>query len=132
MFNPEQLLTVEESQLVDGALLTSKEKFSARVAIYALRVLKAIAAERRIDLEDVGRPQVLHWLKTEPTIQAQFANSPMEVDGSFEDFWCQVLMSAIRPLNEAAEAAGVAVADLSPRQILDRFEQQSRQNLAGG
>lgn len=130
MLNPDQLLTIEESQLVDGALLTSKEKFSARVAIYALRVLKEIAVERQIDLEDVGRPQVLHWLKTNPAIQAQFASSPMEVDGSFETFWCQVLMSALRPLNEAAEASSVVVSDLSPRQILDRFEQQSRETLA--
>jgi hypothetical protein len=128
MLNPDQLLTIEESQLVDGALLTSKEKFSARVAIYALRVLKEIAAEKQMDLEDVGRLQVLTWLKTDPGIQAQFANSPMEVDGSFEAFWCQVLMSAIRPLNEAAEAAAVAVSDLSPRQILDRFEALAKES----
>jgi hypothetical protein len=56
-------LTPEESARVDAALLTSHEKFRARLSISALRLLQQIAAETGVSTDDLTPTQIIAWME---------------------------------------------------------------------
>lgn len=131
MLNPEQLLTVEESAQVDAALMTSQDRFSTRMAIYALRVIRSIAQAQGMRVEAVGRAEIQHFLAADESMQAAIAAQGMELDPGFERFWTQLILSALRPLNEAAAIAGHDLETLSLENVIAWFEQQSKAKLQG-
>lgn len=57
-------LTPEESSQVDAALLTSHEKFRARLSISALRLLQQIATESGVSTDDLTPTQIIAWMET--------------------------------------------------------------------
>ena len=59
VMNNEQFLTPEESADVDKALLTSSEKFLTRLTISSLRLLKIIAQEQEIAIDELTHQQVI-------------------------------------------------------------------------
>ena len=59
MMNNQQFLTPEESIEVEKALLTSEEKFLTRLTISSLRMLKIIAQDLDIKLEDLTSQQII-------------------------------------------------------------------------
>lgn len=61
--SPAEFLTATESAAVDGALLTQPEKFLTRLTISSLRLLKVIAAEEQIKLEDLSPEQIIGWFE---------------------------------------------------------------------
>ncbi|NJR68173.1 MAG: hypothetical protein HC771_05460 [Synechococcales cyanobacterium CRU_2_2] len=88
MLNPDQLLTPEESAQVDAALMTNKEKFGTRVAIYALRVLKQIAAAQGMPMGAIGPAELSEFVEHQEGLVT--ANG-LAVDEPFKDFgriWC--------------------------------------------
>lgn len=73
-----QFLTFEEAVKVDAALLSTEEKFLARLTISSLKVLKHIAQEYGVAIEDLTLEQAIAWfekdakLKREQGVDAAF------------------------------------------------------------
>lgn len=66
-----QFLTLEESAKVDAALLASNEKFLTRLTISSLKVLKHIAQETGIAIEDLIAEQVVAWFEKDGRIRRE-------------------------------------------------------------
>ena len=66
-----QFLTLEESAKVDAALLTSPEKFLTRLTISSLKLLKHIAGEHGVGVEDLTAPQIVTWFEKDSKIRQE-------------------------------------------------------------
>ncbi len=66
-----QFLTLEESADVDKALLSSHEKFLTRLTISSLRLLKQIAKDSDIAIEDLTHQQVIDWFEKDGKIRRE-------------------------------------------------------------
>lgn len=60
-----QFLTPEESADVDKALLTSPEKFLARLTISTSKLLKAIAQDLDVTVEELTPQQIIQWFEAD-------------------------------------------------------------------
>jgi len=129
MLNPEELLSPEESAQVDGALMTSKDRFSTRVAIYALRIMKQISAEQVIQMDAIGPAQLGEFLENDASAQAAMAAQSMEIDSNFKLFWSQIISSARKPLGAIAQANQTPMEQITTAQIIRWFEAQSKASL---
>lgn len=118
-----EFLTPEECAEVDKALLTSREKFSARVAIYALRSLKQIARSSGVAIEALQTYQIVEWIHQDDSLQKG-------IDQEFRKFFAQLVNSSRLPLQQAAADAGVAIEQLTIPQVVAWFEKESKQRLA--
>ena len=117
-----EFLTVEECHQVDAALLASREKFTARVAIYALRSLKAIAQEQQCPVAELSPQAIVDWIGSDPSLRA-------DQDGSFRNFFAQIVLGALKPLREIAANLKVAIEQLSVAQVISWYEVQAKRNL---
>ena len=122
-----EFLTAEESARVDAALLSSKEKFSTRLAIYALRCLKQIAREKEKSVEEVKAEEAIAWIEEDEQIKEQ-----LDLDSSFKDFFTRLVMASQRPLKQIASEAGVPVEDLTLELVVQWFEKQAKIRVEGG
>lgn len=68
---PSQFLTLEESAKVDAALLASNEKFLTRLTISSLKLLKHIAQEKGVAVEDLTTEQVIAWFEQDGKIRRE-------------------------------------------------------------
>ncbi|MBE9034738.1 hypothetical protein [aff. Roholtiella sp. LEGE 12411] len=66
-----QFLTLDESAKVDAALLSSPEKFLTRLTISSLKLLKHIAQEYNIAIEDLTTQQVIAWFEKDSKIRRE-------------------------------------------------------------
>lgn len=66
-----QFLTSEESAKVDAALLASNEKFLTRLTISSLKLLKHIASENGVNIEDLTTQQVIAWFEKDGKIRRE-------------------------------------------------------------
>jgi hypothetical protein len=66
-----QFITLEESAKVDAALLSSPEKFLTRLTISSLRLLKQIAQENEVNIEDLTAEQVIDWFEKDGKIRRE-------------------------------------------------------------
>jgi hypothetical protein len=66
-----QFLTLEESAKVDAALLSSPEKFLTRLTISSLKLLKHIAQEYGVAIENLTVPQVIAWFEKDSKIRRE-------------------------------------------------------------
>ena len=117
-------LTEDEAIQVDAALLSSKEKFSTRLAIYALRCLKEIAKNEDIKIENIKPEQVQSWVKNDDSFKEK-----LELDGNFNQFFSQLVISSLKPLKQVAQAENIPIQDLTIKQLINWFEHESQQNL---
>ncbi|XHX80739.1 MAG: hypothetical protein RBJ76_12640 [Stenomitos frigidus ULC029] len=117
-----EFLTPEECAEVDKALLTSREKFSARVAIYALRSLKQIAQANGVTIVQLEPQQVEAWVYQDESLQTG-------TDREFRQFFSQLVIASMKPLRQMAAAAGVPIEAIALAQVIDWFEQQAKLNL---
>lgn len=117
-----EFLTPEESAEVDKALLTSRDKFMTRVAIYSLRSLKQIAQQSGQTIAALNSQQIADWVANDPSLQ-------QSIDSNFKNFFTQLTISSLKPLNQSASDAGVAIEDLTVPQVVAWFEKQAKLNL---
>lgn len=66
-----QFLTTEESADVDAALLSSPEKFLTRLTISSLRLLKIIAQDRGVSVEELTHKQVVEWFEQDGKVRRE-------------------------------------------------------------
>jgi hypothetical protein len=71
MIENTQFLTPEESADVDAALLTSPEKFLTRLTISSLRLLKIIAQDTGVTIEELTHKQMIEWLEKDSKIRRE-------------------------------------------------------------
>ena len=114
-------LKPEECAEVDMALLSSKEKFSARLAIYALRVLKQIAEEKGLLVAQVSNQQVMDWIKNDESIKGS-----IELDASFENFFTNLVIASLRPLRQIAAESEGTIEQLTVKQVVVWFEKDAK------
>ena len=117
-----EFLTPEECAEVDKALLTSREKFSARVAIYALRSLKQIAQANGVTITQLDSQQIEAWVYQDESLQTG-------IDREFRQFFSQLVIASMKPLRQMAAAAGVPIEAIGLAQVIEWFEQQAKLNL---
>jgi hypothetical protein len=118
-------LTVEESNQVDGALLTSRSKFTVRVSLYALRSLKAIAQSRNCAIADLDPQAIAQWIAQDPSLQDP--SLPDGIDQGFLTFFTQLVTSALNPLQKIAGEGPLEAIEI--QQVIAWFEQQDRDHL---
>ncbi len=117
-----EFLTPEECAEVDKALLTSREKFSARVAVYALRSLKQIAQVNGVTIVQLEPQQIEAWVYQDESLQTG-------IDREFRQFFSQLVIASMKPLRQMAAAAGVPIEAIGLAQVISWFEQQAKLNL---
>jgi hypothetical protein len=66
-----QFLTLEESAMVDAALLANHEKFLTRLTISSLKLLQHIAQEYGIAIEDLTTQQIIAWFEKDGKIRRE-------------------------------------------------------------
>ena len=66
-----QFLTLEDSAQVDAALLASNEKFLTRLTVSSLNLLKHIAQEYAVNIEDLTTTQIIAWFEKDSKIRRE-------------------------------------------------------------
>jgi hypothetical protein len=122
MLPSEEFLTSEECAEVDKALLTAHDKFTARVAIYALRSLKAIAQQTNTPIAALQPEQIEDWVYQDPSLQ-------QSGDREFRQFFSQLVISSMKPLKQIVQQAEIAMEDLTIPQVVQWFEALAKQRL---
>jgi hypothetical protein len=117
-----EFLTPEECAEVDKALLTSHDKFSTRVAVYALRSLKQIAQTNGVPIVQLEPQQIEAWVYQDESLQTG-------IDREFRQFFSQLVIASMKPLRQIAAAAGVPIEAIELAQVINWFEQQAKLNL---
>lgn len=69
--NQPEFLTPEESADVDAALLVSQEKFLTRLTISSLRLLKIIAQDSGVTMDELTHKQVIAWFEKDSKIRRE-------------------------------------------------------------
>ncbi|NDJ16360.1 hypothetical protein [Myxacorys almedinensis] len=122
MPSPTEFLTPEESAEVDKALLTSKDKFAARVAIYSLRSLKKISHASGNAIADLNPDQIEDWIYQDESLQGA-------IDDEFKRFFTQLVISSNKPLTLAALDAETKIEHLTVPQVVSWFEKGAKARL---
>ena len=66
-----QFLSLEESADVDKALLSSHEKFLTRLTISSQRLLKQIAQDNGVTIEELTHQQIIDWFENDGKIRRE-------------------------------------------------------------
>jgi len=119
-----EFLTPEEGAEVDCALLTARDKFSARVAIYSLRSLKQAAQEVEGAIATLTPQQIEDWVFQDPTLQAE-----QGFDQGFKGFFTRLVLSSLKPLTQMAAENGVTIEELTVQQVVQWFEKEAKQRI---
>jgi hypothetical protein len=69
--NSVQFLTQAESEAVDLAMLSMHEKFLTRITISSMRLLKHIAEDLGVAIEDLTTSQVINWFEQDAKIKRE-------------------------------------------------------------
>lgn len=117
-----EFLTPAECAEVDKALMTSHDKFTTRVAIYALRSLKQISQAAGVPVSELTDDQIEDWVYQDESLQ-------QGIDREFRQFFSQLVIASRNPLNQVAQAEGVTVEVLTVPQVVHWFERQAKAKL---
>jgi hypothetical protein len=131
-FHPEDLLTPAECLEVDRTLLPYRDKFAARLTIYALRTLKPLAQDLGYALTDLPTTAIVTWVKAQPELlPAADAPTADGDDSNFADWYAQILDAARRPLQQIAtvSASGSLPEALTVAEIIAWFEAKAKAEL---
>jgi hypothetical protein len=124
---PAQFLTSEESAEVDKALLSTRDKFLTRVALYSLRSLKQISQRTGLPVAAITHQQIVEWIEQDASL-AQEA----QANESFRNFLTQLVLSSLKPLRQVAIEAEQAIENLTVAQVIAWFEKDARIRLEQG
>ncbi|MEL6223288.1 MAG: hypothetical protein AAFR31_11675 [Cyanobacteria bacterium J06627_8] len=127
-------LTPEEAAEVDVALLSSRDKFTARVAIYSLRVLKKIAEDKDIAIAQVSSADITHWVNHDETVTASSmpgadANFAAEAGDRFQSFFSKLVASSLKPLHQISNETRISLENLSVSQVIQWFEKEAKERI---
>ena len=69
--SPTQFLTTEESNQIEAALLSSAEKFLTRLTISSFRLLKIMAEDIGVSIDELTPNQIVEWMEKESKIKIE-------------------------------------------------------------
>jgi hypothetical protein len=122
MQSPTEFLTLEECAEVDQALLTSHDRFTVRVATYALRSLKRIAQAQGVAIVELTPAQIEDWIYQDESLQGG-------IDQEFKPFFSKLVMAAQKTLHQASKEISVDLEAMTLTQLIHWFEQNARERL---
>ncbi len=122
MQSPTEFLTPEECAEVDRALLTAHDRFTVRVATYALRSLKQIAQQEGVVISELTPLQIENWVYQDKSLQAG-------IDQEFKEFFANLVMAAQKTLQRASQDTGVELEAMTLPQLIRWFEHNARERL---
>ncbi len=61
----QEFITTAEAASVDRALLSTHEKFLARITVSSLRLLAKIAADQGVAIEDLAPDSIIAWFEAD-------------------------------------------------------------------
>lgn len=117
-----EFLTAEECAEVDKALLTSHDKFTTRVSLYALRTLKQIAQKEGVAISKLQPEQIEDWIYQDSSLQEG-------LDQNFRQFFSRLVISSITPLQQAAYEADTDIEQLTVPRVIAWFEKEAKKRL---
>jgi len=147
--DPIQFLTLEEANSINGTLLSTMEKFMARITISSMRVIIKIAQDINIQAEDISACQIVNWIEhdsqilkeqgedaaflkwTSPHLDLDFEDTRQdEVTSanlsSHEKFLTRMVISAIQPLAAIAKDTSSRIEDLTVDQVIAWVENDAK------
>lgn len=122
---PDQFLTPEECAEVDSTLMPARDRFSARVAIYALRSLKQIAAQTGVTVSELSDRQIINWVEQDPALRPEDG-----FDTSFKGFFAKLVIASLKPLRQISQETGTAMENLTLAQVVGWFEKEAKARIA--
>ncbi len=146
---PIQFLTLEEAHAIDGAMLSTMEKFMTRITISSLRIITKIAQDLKIHAEDLAASQIVQWIERDSQIRAEqgedvaflkWASPHNDLDfedtrqdevtpaklSSHEKFLTRMVISAIQVLIAIAKDYSTHLENLTVTQIISWVEHDAK------
>ncbi|GBO54379.1 hypothetical protein APA_2327 [Pseudanabaena sp. lw0831] len=147
--DPIQFLTLAEAHAIDGAMLSTMEKFMTRITISSMRIITKIAQELNIHAEEIGTSQIVQWIEhdsqmrkeqgedaaflkwTSPHPDLDFEDTRQdEVTpanlSSHEKFLTRMVISAMSALVAIAKDYSAHIEDLTVAQIISWVERDAK------
>ncbi len=147
--DPIQFLTLAEAHAIDGAMLSTMEKFMTRITISSMRIITKIAQELNIHAEEIAANQIVSWIEhdsqmrkeqgedaaflkwTSPHPDLDFEDTrqdevtPAKLS-SHEKFLTRMVISAMSALVAIAKDHSVHIEDLTIVQIISWAEHDAK------
>lgn len=108
-------------------MLTARDRFSARVAIYSLRALKQIGQQQEVPIEGLQSETITNWVEQDPTLQPE-----QGFDSNFKRFFSRLVISSLKPLKQIALENGMAIETLTPAHVITWFEKEAKTRIDQG
>ena len=147
--DPIQFLTLEEAHAVNGAMLSTMEKFMTRITISAMRLITKIAQELNIHAEEIRASQIVQWIEHDSQIRKEqgedaaflkWTSPHPDLDfedtrqdevtpanlSSHEKFLTRMVISAMSALVAIAKDCGSHIEDLTVAQIISWVERDAK------
>jgi hypothetical protein len=112
------LLTEAECAQIDQTLLPTRDRFSIRLKLYALRYLTQVATTLESPVETLTATQIDAQLRLDPNLQQDGT-----LEEPFAEWFGNLLTASLKPLKQMSSDSGVAIADLSLEQVIDWHRQ---------
>ncbi|MGG6293451.1 hypothetical protein ACQ4M4_03420 [Leptolyngbya sp. AN02str] len=119
-----EFLSPEECAAIDQSLMTARDRFSTRVAVYALRSLKAVAEATGVAIANLETQQIADWINKDPNLAPEKG-----FDTNFRGFFLQLVVSSLRPLRQAAAAKGEPIEALTLDDVVAWFEAEAKARI---
>ncbi|MEO1149085.1 MAG: hypothetical protein AAFY26_26365 [Cyanobacteria bacterium J06638_22] len=119
-----EFLTQEECLEIDKSMLPARDRFSARVAVYAMRSLKQVSAEEGIAIEDLNAQQIGNWISRDPNLTTEKG-----FDGNFKGFFLQLVIASMRPLRAMSQEFDTPIESLTIPQVVAWFKKEADQRI---
>ena len=69
--SPIQFLTTEESADIEAALLSSSEKFLTRLTVSSFKLLKIMAEDIGVSIDELTPTQIVEWMEKDSKIRRE-------------------------------------------------------------
>ena len=147
--DPIQFLTLDEAHAINGAMLSTMDKFMTRITVSSMRIINKISEELKVHGEEIAPSQIVNWIESDSQIRKiqgedaaflKWASPHPDLDfedtrqdvvtganlSSHEKFLTRMVISALSELGAIAKDYGVHIEDLSVTQIIIWMEREAK------
>ncbi|MFM7601045.1 MAG: hypothetical protein ACKO7R_07595 [Pseudanabaena sp.] len=147
--DPIQFLTLAEAHAIDGAMLSTMEKFMTRITVSSMRIITKISQDLSIHAEEVSASQIVQWIERDTEIRRvqgedaaflKWTSPHPELDfedtrqdevtpaklSSHEKFLTRMVISAMLALVAIAKDYSAHLEDLTVAQIITWVERDAK------
>ncbi|HBC43748.1 MAG TPA: hypothetical protein DCZ88_18140 [Pseudanabaena sp.] len=144
-----QFLTLAEAHAIDGAMLSTMEKFMTRITISSMRIITKIAQELRIHAESLSAQQIVQWIELDSQIRKEqgedaaflkWTSPHPDLDfedtrqdevtpanlSSHEKFLTRMVISSMQALVAIAKDYSIHLEDLTADQVIAWVERDAK------